>query len=352
VVTAPARSHDADKTQPRPRVFRNREAVIELVALTCVVIAAGSLPIEVPWFAGALLGSSIIHVASRPSRSEIAATVALAVGLAALRLGLYPSERQLVLTMPSLLGYFLGMASIAVLTWRGPSIARYGAVWFPVFVLLRRTGLAVFRLGEGPTTDGAMFLIDHAIGDPAYRLGQWLESYPKLWSALWAGYNAIPLTLPVAYGASLDDPRRCKRLLWSWAIAGMLGVLCYRIVPVSGPMYAFEGWPQLPAAVSWAWMDVPITRIRTGMPSLHLTWAILAWWFAPPAPPWVRPFLFGFVLLTLWTTLALGQHYLIDLVVALPFVVLVIELWSRPRRALVAGLATLACLLVLRGLVL
>jgi hypothetical protein len=195
-----------------------------------------------------------------------------------------------------------------------------------------------------------MFLLDHALGDPAYRLGQWLSAYPQLRAASWVGYNAIPLTLPIAYGASLEEPRRCRRLLWSWAIAGMLGVLCYRLVPVSGPMYAFDGWPGLPASVSWAWMDVPVTRIRTGMPSLHLTWAVLAWWFAPPAPRWVRPILLAFIVLTLWTTLALGQHYVIDLIVALPFMVAVIELWSRPRRALAGAAATLVCLLILRGL--
>jgi hypothetical protein len=109
----------------------------------------------------------------------------------------------------------------------------------------------------------------------------------------------------------------------------MFGVLCYRIVPVAGPLYAIPGWPELPKGITGAWLDVPVTLIRTGMPSLHLSWTIIAWWFAPAEPRWVRPLLAGFIVTTVLATLGLGQHYLIDLVLALPFVVAVIAAMVR-----------------------
>jgi hypothetical protein len=328
----------------------NRPSRTAVAVATALVGSVLVVPLWIPWLPVALLGSSIIYAWSRPPRRELGWVVALACGALLVRLALHPVEALVIAEHPELIGFFLGHATLAVLALRGgPSMARYGAAWFAAFVVLRWFGIALFRLGEGATADGAMFLIDHALADPAYRVGQWLATRPAVTATLWLCYGAVPLTLPVAYGASLDDRPRCLRLLWGWALAGMLGVLCYRIVPVAGPLYALPGWPALPTGVTWRWLDVPVTLIRTGMPSLHLTWTILAWWFAPRSPAWVRPTLAVFVATTTVATLGLGQHFLIDLLVAVPFVVAVIALLERRwRLAGLSGTFTLAALVALR----
>ena len=95
-------------------------------------------------------------------------------------------------------------------------------------------------------------------------------------------------------------------------------------------------------------MAVPAGRIRTGMPSLHLTWAVISWWFAPRSPRWLRPLLAGFVVTTCLATIGLGQHYLIDLIVAVPFMIGVIALFE--RRWTLAGVATLVTTMLLVAL--
>ena len=322
-----------------------------LAAAAAIVASAMFLPLDIPWLPGALMGSTIIHLWTRPSRLEILRLAGLAWGFTLVRSALSADAWQYVLTYPDWLGFYWGHASLLLLTLRGPSNARYGAFWLPVFVVARGLGIHLLSLGDGPTADGAMFLLDHAIGDPAYRLGQWLEPHPALATALSLTYHAVVFILPVAYGAALADRPRCNRLLWSSAVAGLLGVICYRLVPVAGPEFAFDGWPALPDHASWAWMAVPSGRIRTGMPSLHLTWAVLAWWFAGPSPRWVRPVLLGLVLTTCVSTIGLGQHYLVDLLAAPPLMVGIIALWSRPWLAVVALGATAAEMLWLRSLV-
>ena len=219
---------------------------VRLVAVALVVIFGLFFPLGIPWLSGALLGSTIIYLWSRPPARDLLLMTGIAWALLIFRSLLSPIDLRLQLAHPDLLAFYWGHASIILLTLRGPSTARYGAVWFPAFVVLRRVGLTLFDLGDGPTTDGAMLLIDHAIGDPAYRFGQWLEPHRAVRLLLWICYNAVSLLLPLAYGAALPDRARCLRLLWSWAAAAILGVLCYKLVPVSGPSFAFDGWPALP----------------------------------------------------------------------------------------------------------
>ena len=68
---------------------------------------------------------------------------------------------------------------------------------------------------------------------------------------------------------------------------------------------------------------------RNAMPSLHAAWAFILWFNSRPFPRTYRWLAFLFVLLTILSTLSLGEHYLADLVVAFPFSVAVYALWSK-----------------------
>jgi hypothetical protein len=55
------------------------------------------------------------------------------------------------------------------------------------------------------------------------------------------------------------------------------------------------------------------------MPSLHMTWVLLAWWNSRGLPKWIRSIAMIFVVMTTIATLGSGEHYFIDLVVAFPY---------------------------------
>jgi hypothetical protein len=61
-----------------------------------------------------------------------------------------------------------------------------------------------------------------------------------------------------------------------------------------------------------------------------MTWAVLLYWNARRSALWLRIVYILFLLLTVLATLGTGEHYLIDLVVALPFALAVQTAFSIP----------------------
>ena len=286
-----------------------------------LVVPALTLWQETGWLTEAMIGSFVIYLWSRPSLRSFGAVLGLSVILLGAYSVLDPRVWPYLQYAPSRFGYFLGWASVIVLGRNLPSPAFTGAACLPLFVTFRSLGVVLFGLDKGPTADGAMFLLDHALGDPAYVVGQWLLAHPILTTGLWIFYMAVPLTLAMAYGAALADALRRKRLLWSWVVSSALCVPLYLMCPVAGPGYAFAGWPALPVGVTGAPLEVTEGLLRTGMPSLHLTWVALTWYFAPNQPIWLRPALAIFFGITVVATLGLGQHFIVDLFAAVPYMV-------------------------------
>jgi hypothetical protein len=86
------------------------------------------------------------------------------------------------------------------------------------------------------------------------------------------------------------------------------------------------------------------------MPSLHFTWAWLLWRAARPVS-WLHYLTLAWVVAIAIATLAFGEHYVIDLVVAVPFAVTIEAMVAQAgwRRILTGLLTTVAWLLLLRS---
>jgi hypothetical protein len=146
-------------------------------------------------------------------------------------------------------------------------------------------------------------------------------------------------------------------------LAGVAGFLLYNVVPGTGPIYAFGRdfpWNSLPykdlSTFALDKISIPTGIPRNAMPSLHMGWVTLLCWNSRGLPRALRVALVLYVSLTVVATLGGGQHYLVDLVVSLPFVLAVqsaasYALFDKSRRitAMVAGLGlALAWLLLVR----
>jgi hypothetical protein len=66
------------------------------------------------------------------------------------------------------------------------------------------------------------------------------------------------------------------------------------------------------------------------MPSLHIAWVLLAWWFSRGLSVWERAIAMIFVVFTVFATLGSGEHYFVDLVVGFPFALFVYSLCAFP----------------------
>ncbi len=139
--------------------------------------------------------------------------------------------------------------------------------------------------------------------------------------------------LPVAVGAVAGFEARsgaCRDagVLPTFLIAALLGYACYALMPTIGPRAFFgESFPLMNASAAFLEtrprVDFDPTHFRNAVPSLHVTWAALALLACRGRSMLSCILMSAFLVLTILATLGLGEHYLVDLIVAAPFLLVV-----------------------------
>ncbi len=66
-------------------------------------------------------------------------------------------------------------------------------------------------------------------------------------------------------------------------------------------------------------IEAPAFLVRNGMPSLHLSWILAVYYSLYKASPIYKRVALSLVILTTLSTFSVGCHYLIDLIIAIPF---------------------------------
>jgi hypothetical protein len=142
------------------------------------------------------------------------------------------------------------------------------------------------------------------------------------------------------------------RVLPAFLGGGTAAYALYNILPATGPCYIFgAAFPdRLPtAAQAGLQMTVVGAAARNAIPSMHLACALLILWTCRPLGPWVRGGAAVFLILTVLATLGFGEHYVVDLVAAVPYALALEAISMRRWRAIVAGMGlTLAWIAALR----
>lgn len=175
------------------------------------------------------------------------------------------------------------------------------AAIMPALVLC--TGLSAWIVRLTPVTiDRQLAALDLGAA-PAVRT--WTLAHPQLYFGVWLAYGALPFFV-VACAATMRRQERI-RLGLGIMLGGLLVPAWYLVFPAVGPIHVGEAFAP-----------------RNCMPSMHVTWALLA---AMSCQGRARLLAGAFVAVTAWATLATGEHYLPDLIVALPWA------WALSRAA-------------------
>ena len=213
------------------------------------------------------------------------------------------------------------------------------------------------------TFDTLAYLIDNSYGFSASAiLGELTWAHAALHQFIGIIYGWLPATISTCYALNVRAGNRDAGNLLKAALAGgAIAFVLYHFYPAAGPIYAFgQAFPaSLPDPATLA--SIPAGWAMPGaarncMPSVHFFWAILAAAEARGLGRAWRACFVLFAVLTAFATIALGEHYVIDLVIAVPFTLCVHALFSRERSwvigwratAISGGVATLCWLLFLR----
>ena len=230
-----------------------------------------------------------------------------------------------------------------------------GAVVFAAYGMVTKTFLIHSSVQAVPVLDWSALQLDAAAF--GFSPSAWaVHAVPpgsRLRVVLAIAYELLPLAMFTVFALEVRDPRRLPFGLFRGLLAcGFAAALLYAVTPVTGPAYALgAAFPDQLAPLLQR-TPVPLATPngvfapRNAFPSFHLTWALvallLAWRFG-----WPARIGFGVYALLIGTaTLALGEHYLIDLVAALPVLAAITAVciehvsWRSParRRALIGGI--------------
>ncbi len=193
--------------------------------------------------------------------------------------------------------------------------------------------------------DYFLYGIDRSLGVSAFWVARALTEWQRL--VLFGVYQALVTMVIAWYGVNLKRrDGQPARLLIAYLITFLFGPALYLIVPACGPRMAFGG------AFPWGNPDVSPVPVRldywpNAIPSLHVATALLFVFFSGRSPV-LRSIAWLYLAGTVAATLAF-EHYVIDLVVALPFACFATLLArGRFRKALVNLAVVLAWLLAIR----
>jgi hypothetical protein len=308
--------------------------------LQFVVTLAIFVPPTIPWLDAAMAGTFFLFARSQPGARAWGIWGLLAVGIV---LAGRPTGVEAVIRAA-------GFAGILVLAFQAsrrdaPAATRdrsREAVGICLALPIIDYSLVLLRDLHPATYDPILARIDAWAPPIAWALARALKSDQALRLVCQITYYALPLALVLVAEAERARTPRRGSVFVSAALAGFLGVLAYQLVPATGPLYAFAGYPGERPLVGTFALAMPAYPAvpRNAMPSLHLTWALLVAWHATRAGRLVGTLGMIFLVITAVATLGMGEHYAIDLVMALPFATGVVAAVAGHRR--LAGASFLA----------
>lgn len=322
-----------------------------------------------PFFGLALASLAILHLRLRCAWADIVGISAGTIILAGLDFGAlrYPFQLMALLS-------FFGISSLLILgiraVWASGSekklllFAWIPAVLFMVSEWFASNMLAWVSAAHPTTPDLYLLSFDASLHvqlsfvmGQAFALWKWL----RVTGLFFYIGLAIPISLVYAGRLRRFGPKAFPTML-AFLVTGPIGILFYYIFPACGPAHtAHQFFPFHPLSIDQMARLVlePIasTGVENAMPSLHMVWTLLAWWYSRGLSKWERSIAFAFLVFTVLATLGTGEHYFVDLIVAFPFALMIQSLcayelsWKDSRRvsAFVFGVgATLSWLAALR----
>lgn len=163
---------------------------------------------------------------------------------------------------------------------------------------------------------------DVSLGITAFQIARLFTPFDR--TVLYAVYDSMNAAMVAWFGVHIVmRGGESRKLLYTYFILFLVGASLYGVVPAMGPRYAFSdafpfGDPQTTAR------PAALAGYPNAMPSLHLATALALVLFSK-RNRWLLSLSIAFLVGTIAATLAF-EHYVIDLVVAVPFACFAVEL--------------------------
>src|ERR1700682_3241526 len=181
--------------------------------------------------------------------------------------------------------------------------------------------------------DGYLFSFDSSLGiQIPFIMGQAFSTWPWLRLVGILFYIGLPIPIALIYAGQLLRVReKAIPAMVAFLATGPVGVIFYNLFPALGPAHLFgQGFPWHPLTMAQSARllaePLAIAGPPNAIPSLHMAWVLLVWWYSRGLSWWERAIALVFLFFTVLATLGTGEHYFVDLIVAFPFALLMMSL--------------------------
>jgi hypothetical protein len=287
-----------------------------------------------PVLESALAGAFIIHMWTRPQRSEWAAVLLIGAALSSIYAYLHHGFGHYLASAPSACAAFLGVGSLIVLSLRSITSETgrrrsyrdtlLTASVFPYFSFPLAICLNLTTAFHPKVYDLLLYAFDVSLGVRASSfIGQLMAASAPLKIFGILVYQAMPLAICSLAALERARPTRFPAgIMKLFIVTGLAGAILYNFFPAAGPIYVFGNrFPaSLPAVADLTIHPVALAGApRNALPSVHFACALLIWWNVARLSLRWRLMAGVFLGMTILATIGFGEHYLVDLVVAVPF---------------------------------
>src|ERR1700733_14532691 len=296
------------------------------------------------YFAITLIGATIIHLRVHPSWRN--------VGLIALGTLLFAFiDFRVQRFQPAFFGWisFAGISSLAIMgiesVWTEGEDRKTNLLAFaPSLLFVTSEYFADNMLRWAATVhdkvyDLYLYAFDASLHvQIPFAVGRYFAQHGIVRQISLLAYIGLSVPIAVVYAGQLRRTgAKALQCFIAFVITGPMGILFYNAVPALGPAHLFtKNFPWHPLAIEQVrhlfLQPVALDGPRNAIPSLHMAWVLLAWWYSRGLSKPERGIALFYLVSVALATLGTGDHYFIDLVVAVPFALFMESLFAYDLR--------------------
>jgi hypothetical protein len=292
------------------------------------------------YFAIALLGATIIHLRIHPSLRDAALVVLGCIVFAFADFRVQHFQSAIVCWLS-----FAGLSSLAIMgvesVWTGGESRKTHLLAFiPSLLFVTSEYFADNMLRWAATVhdkvyDLYLYAFDASLHvQIPFAVGRYFEQHNVFRQLALLVYVGLSVPIAVVYAGQVRRMgMKALQCFVTFIVTGPVGFLFYNAVPALGPAHLFQkNFPWHPLAIEQARRlllePIPLAGPRNAIPSLHMAWVLLAWWYSRGLSVSERAIALFYLVFVALATLGTGEHYFIDLVVAVPFALLMESLFA------------------------
>jgi hypothetical protein len=211
----------------------------------------------------------------------------------------------------------------------------------------------LFGFVTPPLYDYNLLHLDEILtgGHPTFVMAHFAVIHPMVLSFLRTVYGLLSWALTVMFLLAVYCPQRIhpvSAFIFTFGTACAGGAM-YALCPAGGPIICAHslGVASFPladmTAASSRTIPCPVGAPFNATPSLHFAWAMLVFLALRPFGRWMAIVTGAFAVLTAISTLAIGEHYAVDLIASLPFTLAIYG--AANRRYLLASIGAVTIIL-------